>query len=391
MLSTEKIIHHIGETTPFFLIRTELLEKNIESFRSALDTLWPNSIIAYSVKTNSLPWLLGWMNKHDIYAECVSNEEYDLAKLSGFSKNKIVFNGPIKSDEKITEALEGRSIINIDSENEVQLLSGSGHGEHIGIRVNVDTRIFDHEDVGYIDDGFRFGFSDSNGELERVIKLLGDKHIGLHFHVNSITRSIGVYKALAAYAAKIIKKHDLSPSFIDIGGGFFGGVPGKATPEDYLSNIKSELEVAVNPDLTKLIIEPGSALVGSAFELYTKVIDVKDTGHARIVTTDGSRIYIDPLWQKKAYLHSLISDGTAFPRQVICGYTCMDHDRLMVLENEKELRAGDYIVYRRVGNYTTTFGGPFIRPFPDVYAEVMNELVHVRHKISMEEYFRIES
>ena len=391
MFSAERIIKQNGKNTPFFLIRTELLEENINSFRSALNVLWPNSIIAYSVKTNSLPWLLKWMNKHGVFAECVSDEEYELAELSGFSTNNIVFNGPIKSQKKILKAIEGNSIINIDSEMEVELFSRLGCNNHIGIRVNVDTQIFDPVDVGYIDDGFRFGFSDLNGELERVINRLGSNQIGLHLHVNSITRSINVYKAIAAYAAKIIRKYNLNPQYVDIGGGFFGGVPGKTTPSEYIAAIKTELECAVNPEVTKLIIEPGSAAVGSVFELYTKVLDVKDTGHARIVTTDGSRIYIDPLWQKKGYMHTCITNGKVIPRQVIGGYTCMDHDRLMVLENEKELSVGDYIIYHRVGNYTTTFGGPFIRPFPDVYAQVGDELIHARHKISMSDYFRIES
>ena len=391
MFSLERVIQQNGSNTPFFLIRTELLEENISSFRLALNELWPNSIIAYSVKTNSLPWLLNWMNEHGVYAECVSDEEYELAELSGFSKNRIVFNGPIKTQEKTLEAIKGNSFINIDSEREVELFSRVGYSNRLGIRINVDTRIFDPVDVGYIDDGFRFGFSDLNGELEKVINRLGSRHIGLHLHVNSITRSVNVYKAFAAYAAKIIQKYNLAPSYVDIGGGFFGGVPGKTTPSEYIAAIKAELIDALNPDVTKLIIEPGSAAVGSAFELYTKVVDVKDTGHARIVTTDGSRIYIDPLWQKKGYMHTCVTKGEVIPRQVICGYTCMDHDRLMVLENEKELSVGDYIVYHRVGNYTATFGGPFIKPFPDVYAQVEDEFTHVRHKISMEDYFRIES
>ena len=78
MFSIERIIQQNGNNTPFFLIRTEVLEENITSFRSALNVLWPNSIIAYSVKTNSLPWLLNWMNKQGVYAECVSDEEYEL-------------------------------------------------------------------------------------------------------------------------------------------------------------------------------------------------------------------------------------------------------------------------------------------------------------------------
>ena len=59
-------------------------------------------------------------------------------------------------------------------------------------------------------------------------------------------------------------------------------------PEEYIYEITKELEQAIDTMKTKLIIEPGSASIGSAIELHTSVIDVKDTQHARIVTTDGS-------------------------------------------------------------------------------------------------------
>lgn len=383
--------------TPFFLIRERLLRANIEGFRSALDRLWPNSIIAYSVKTNALPWILSWMNRHGVYAEVVSDEEFRLAELSGFPANRIVFNGPLKSDGCLKKAFENRAVVNVDSAHELAFLSR----EHpqlsgtIGIRVNVNTDIFNPRDVEYQEDGFRFGFSEENGELQKAINrvrdLYGDIPIGLHLHVNSITRAAEVYRLIAEYGAAIIRKYSLRPAFFDIGGGFFGGVPGKTTPEEYISTIKAELEKVVDPSFTKLIIEPGSAAVGSAIEYHTAVVDVKDTAKARMVTTDGSRIHIDPLWLKKSYLYSTDSMKSRYPRQIICGYTCMDRDRLMVLENEAELSVGDRITCFRTGNYTVTFGGPFIKPFPPVYVEDDDGIRMVRRQMGMDEYYRMET
>lgn len=383
--------------TPFFLLKENLLEENIGGFRKALDELWPNSDIAYSVKTNALPYLLKWMDKNGVLAEVVSDEEYELAELCGFDKKNIVFNGPIKSPEKILDASKGGSIVNIDSVRESEMISkGKLENPHrIGIRVNVNPEIFSKSDVGYQEDGFRFGYSDESGELSKTIEAYyhayGDKKFGLHMHVNSVTRALDVYRAIAQYAAKIIKKYQITPSFIDMGGGYFGGVPGKPTPEQYISVIKEELIDCVDPKVTRLIIEPGSAAVGSTMELHTSVLDVKDTAHARIVTTDGSRIHIDPLWLKKGYLYDLVTEGQNIDRQVICGYTCMDHDRLMVIENKPELHIGDRIIYKKVGNYTVTFGGPFIQPFPNVYFEDKDGIHLIRERMSINEYYRMET
>ena len=383
--------------TPFFLLREELLSQNITGFRRAMDELWPDSLIAYSVKTNALPWILGWMNHHDVFAEVVSDEEYQLAELSGYSKDRIVFNGPVKSDEFVRNAIAGGSIVNIDSQHELDCIVRDKPDlkGQIGVRVNVDQALFDAEDVGFHEDGFRFGFSEENGEFRKAVETLrsvyGNICIGLHMHVNSITRSVNVYRTIAEYGAKIVQKYHLQPSNIDIGGGFFGGVPGKTTPYEYISTIRKALEQVIDISTTRLIIEPGSAAIGSAVELHTSVVDVKDTAGARIVTTNGSRIHIDPLWLKQRYLFTTDAAKPNHPRQVICGYTCMDRDRLMVLEDQPELTAGDHIIYHRVGNYTVTFGGPFIRPYPPVYVQNGEGIMLIRKQMTMEEYYRMET
>ena len=266
---------------------------------------------------------------------------------------------------------------------------------NLGIRVNVNPVVFNENDIGYIEDGFRFGFSEENGELLKALKLINvdNCNLGLHFHCNSITRNLSVYKSIAEYAKQIIKKYGLNISYIDIGGGFFGGVEGKPTPEQYVSVIKECLEDVVDTNKVKLIIEPGSEIIGSAVDLHTSVLDVKDTLNARIVTTDGRRIFIDPLWKKSNYLYSIETDnhkGT-LNKQIVCGYTCMDHDRIMCLNDVEELSVDDKIIYHRVGAYTMTFGGMFIRYYPEVYAKSESGLQKVRSQIEARDYYNIHS
>ena len=348
--------------TPYFLIDKKMLDKNIDDFQDALKSIWPNSQLSYSVKTNSLPWLLEYLHKKNVYAEVVSDEEYLLAKKCGFFDNQIVFNGPIKENDSFVSALEHGAIVNIDSKRELELVKKANkiYGDNIGIRINPNPEMFDVGDIGYLEDGFRFGFSDATGELEMAIDNVREKSnsIGLHLHCNSVTRNKAVYVVLAKYAVELIKKYSLNVSYIDMGGGFFGGVPGKTTQKEYITAIKDVLEQAVDTKRTKLIVEPGSAIIGSVVDLITSVVDVKETSHARIVTTDGSRIHIDPLWKKKGYMYSIeTKNEEKINKQIICGYTCMDHDRLMTIEREKKLSVGDKIVYHRVGAYSMTFGG----------------------------------
>ena len=382
--------------TPYFLINKKELDKNINDFQHALKSIWPNSQLSYSVKTNSLPWLLEYLHSKNVYAEVVSDEEYRLALKCGFNDKQIIYNGPIKGHDLFIRALEKGAIVNIDSKNDLKLIHEIDKPleSNIGIRVNPNPKIFDRNDIDYVEDGFRFGFSDDNEELEQAIKIVQTKSdsVGLHLHCNSITRSKEVYIAMAKYALNIIKKYKLKISYIDMGGGFFGGVPGKTTQVEYINAIKQIFASVVDTRKTKLYVEPGSAIIGSVVDLVTSVIDVKNTANARIVTTDGSRIHIDPLWIKKGYMYSLETQKeTEINKQIICGYTCMDHDRLMVIENEKELSIGDKLIYHRVGAYTMTFGGMFICYYPDVYVSDFERVECVRKQVTVDDYYNIHS
>ena len=382
--------------TPYYLIDEAELRSNIRAFQEAFEKYWPCASIAYSVKTNSLPWVLSYMREHGILAEVVSPEEYQLAQMCGYRAEEIVYNGPIKTRDSLIYAMNEGSMVNLDSRSDVQTLCTAQVAPNVvGLRVNVDLGALCPEDIDYLEDGFRFGFSYETGALEQVIfavrQRFGDIPMGLHLHCNSRTRAVKVYRSIAAVAANIIQQYRLDIRYIDIGGGYFGGVPGKPTADDYIKAVKEELQGVVDCTKVRLIVEPGSALIGSPVKLVTSVLDVKDTKKARIVTTDGSRIHIDPLWKKSRYLYRLTSGGGQYPgKQIICGYTCMDHDRLMILENDRELSVGDRIEYLKVGAYSMTFGGPFIRYYPEVYVCRDGNIQKVRSRMDVEQYYKTQ-
>ena len=162
--------------TPCYVIDNKALDKNISDFVDALKTAWPNSQLAFSVKTNSLPWLLKYLHTKKVFAEVVSDEEYELAIKCGYTPKEIIFNGPIKGKRIFIEAINNGSIVNMDSKKELKLLQDNGFKQldNIGVRVNLDTSLFDSKDVGYLDDGFRFGFSDSNSDLKKAFSTVND-------------------------------------------------------------------------------------------------------------------------------------------------------------------------------------------------------------------------
>lgn len=385
--------------TPFFLLHEDKLEKNILDLKEALEKYWNNYIIGYSCKTNSLPWIMKYMKKYNINMEVVSDNEYLLAEKVGYSGKEIIFNGPNKGKEFFYKALLSGSYVNIDSSNEIKWLQEIAPSLNqqlkIGIRINFDLEKDCPNETSYLDEGSRFGFSFENGEVERIIEILNSleniKVVGLHIHNTTKTRSIRAYKSICSCACKIAKKINYPFEYIDIGGGFFGGVPGKTTFMEYLQEISAILETTFTRENTKLILEPGSALIGSPIDFISEVIDVKDTFIKRIVTINGSRNLIDPFFIKNSYFYKLEIDEERVIKkeQIICGYTCLDNDRLMKLIDNKELKKGDRIIFEKVGSYTTTLSPLFIEYFPDIFVKKKEgTIIHIRKKWTVEEFLQ---
>ena len=97
--------------TPCFVIDTDFFKKSLESFQSAMSKYFKNFIFSYSVKTNSLPYILKKAKECGCYAEVVSSDEYVLAKLCGFKPHEIIYNGPAKNKETFIEAVEKHGVI----------------------------------------------------------------------------------------------------------------------------------------------------------------------------------------------------------------------------------------------------------------------------------------
>lgn len=372
--------------TPYFMIDEDKLDRQLDQMKSAFVTYWNNAIIGYSYKTNSLTWIIDWFRKKDCYAEVVSDDEYHLGKLVGVESNRFIYNGPIKSRESMKEALENGCYVNIDSWREIEWLGDlDPAGDYkLGLRVNFDIEACCPGHSSYPDGGGRFGFCYENGMLKKALDAIAEKGFsvnGLHLHISSKTRDIAVYEAIAEMACRVRREYDLKLSFVDIGGGFFGGMENKPEFPDYLPAIVSILKKEFSPETTTLIVEPGMALVGPCLSYVTSVIDVKDTTYGRFVITDGSRTAIDPTMSKSSYFYRTETcKSNVHPRQVICGYTCMEHDRMFVMEHDQELSEGDRIFYDRVGAYTMCLAPLFIQYYPAVYVRKEGQIHVVRER-----------
>ena len=358
-------------STPAYVLSRSTLTSNIKAAREA----FAGWTIGYSVKTNWLPQILQEVRMAGLCAEVVSEDEYRLARASGFNPSDIIYNGPVKGRETFLEALAEGARVNIDSWREIDWLNDIRMPAKVGIRINLSAE-------GETDPAVsRFGFSDNCEDLAAAIaRIRAIPNVslnGLHLHRNTRGRRVDNYRNAIRQAVAIIEKYKLRGEVdtLDIGGNFSAPLPGKPSFGHYARAVTDEL-ARTGYDHLRLIAEPGNALIATAMDFVMTVIDVRTASDESVlVTADGSRNDIDPLFRANDWRRQVIpgagspalSCRRTAPLQVLCGCSCMEQDRILEFAGQPRLIPGDRIVIHHAGAYSLSLAPMFIRQLPAVY------------------------
>lgn len=362
--------------TPYYLMNGKTYLDNIQSFKEAFKRRYEKIIVGYSFKTNYVPALCQIAKDAGCYAEVVSSMEFQIAQTLGF-KN-IIFNGPIKTDEALTAAIEADAIINVDSEYEIDFICRYKR-EHpeckpkIGLRINI--RLTDIDGHSTIQCGLRQGrFGFPYDILERNIyelKVAGIDIISLHGHTSSSDRAVNNYKIIVQQMLNVCKLFQLNDlQYFDIGGGFFGAAAegictsGKPKYEDYANTV---LDIVLSDEWfnnyqPSIVIEPGSSVVSNVFEYVTKVYQNKQIGDVHFITVDGSVFDVKPTLHANNLPFSVARKEETEGEDIcdIVGSTCMEKDVILKGVPVPHVKHGDYIIMRGVGAYTICLTPTFI-------------------------------
>ncbi|MEG0978176.1 MAG: diaminopimelate decarboxylase [Bacilli bacterium] len=371
--------------TPCFIVKTQELKENLSQFKEALNKYFEFNILSYSVKTNSLPYILGVVKSENCFAEVVSSDEYDLVRKVGFSGNRIIYNGPMKDKTTFIDALKNGAYVNIETNREVKWLDNIEYkeGMHLGIRLNIDlNKLLNEEEE---DGTSRFGFSNENGEFMSILHQLyknGFCKIGIHMHRTSKSKNLNVYSTICNYVFNIVDKESINLDYLDVGGGFYGQLINKPSYDDYMKCIFQAVNKNKIRNDLKIIVEPGNGIIASPIDYLFSILDKKKINDAIICVSDATRNDVDPLYHKTDYFKEIYhqNKNDTITKQVITGCTCLEFDNILTLNNETELDIGDKILFKNIGAYTQTLSPNFIRLIPNVYAEVDGKHFLVREK-----------
>lgn len=375
--------------TPCYVVELKKFQENLNDILFNFTKEWgKNVILGYSFKTNNLSFLLKEAKNRGMYAEVVSKEEYNEALKLGYLPRNIILNGPQKKNI-LTYACNNGSYINIDSLEELDdILSKYKNNKQLklGLRINFDLETKCPNETNTGKEISRFGICIENGDFKKAIEKLKEYNIplkGLHCHTTSKTRSTNVYFHICQEVNNLITQYNLKElHYIDIGGGFFGGLNlvGKPTMKEYAKTICGILKLNLNPLKTTLILEPGSCLLASCIDYYTKVLSIKDIRGEKIITLDGSVLDINPFLLNRVPMFSLLGERkeTKVYKQIVCGSTCLEKDRFMTLMDQKEITLKTLFKFENTGAYTISFNNSFINVPPRVYAKDDSNIFLVR-------------
>ncbi len=380
--------------SPLFIISEKTIRKTFAEAKRSFETRYPKVQFAWSYKTNYLNAVCNVFHSEGSWAEVVSRFEYDKAIENGIEGNKIIFNGPEKTEEDLDVAVENGSLIHIDHFDELYMLIdiASRHKKRpkVAIRVNMDTGVYPMWD--------RFGFNFENGEAWEAINriMMSNKLdlVGLHTHIGTFMMTASAYaiaaSKLAELGVSIKKKYNQNLNYIDMGGGFASkntlkgsyllGIDTSPTFDDYAEAITTSLiNSQLDPEhMPMLILETGRALIDDAGSLAGTVIANKklsDGRHATIADF-GVNLLFTSFW----YEHK-ITPSQEFTQHSettsLYGPLCMNIDQIRESIYLPALKKGDNLVVSRIGAYNMTQWMQFITLRPKIVMIDIKGNVHI--------------
>lgn len=373
--------------SPLHVVDADQVRSNVRRFLQPGPDGQPLVEVYYSYKTNPVPGVLQLLDRLGIGAEVTSHLELWLALQLGVAPQRIIFNGPGKSDEAIRLAISsGIQMMNINQLEEVERIAAAAR--ELGVdRVPVGVRV----STSNTWQG-QFATPASHAlEVFRAARATGVLDVvGLHQHIGghigSVERLAGPIEEVLGFVDELAAEgFDLQ--VLNLGGGL--AVPttynftardhqhnvhfGKPLPvpsatgglsiEDFVTvtheHVRTHYERAGRP-MPRIFLEPGRGMTSSTQFLLTRVLTERRTPERDFLFLDAG---INVLPGLVSEYHHILPAGPLQGRQDhdyrLVGPTCAPWDTLLHSWRGPELHTGDLLAVMNTGAYfvpmATTF------------------------------------
>ncbi|MBN8187036.1 type III PLP-dependent enzyme [Salipiger thiooxidans] len=352
---------------PTLVIDTQTVARHYAALAQGLG----RARIHYAVKANPAPEILRTLTRLGSNFDAASRTEIAMCLAAGASADRISFGNTVKKVSDIAWAhVQGVTLFAADAEQELEKIAEHAPGARVYIRVIVENTEADWPLTR------KFGCSrDKVLHLFAVAKQFGLAPVGLSFHVGSQTRRAQMWAPVLDQVAAIWHAardagHEMS--LLNIGGGFpaFYGEAIDA-PTCYAADVMTLVHERFG-DVPEVMAEPGRGLVAEAGAIAAEVLLVSkksDNDLHRWVYLDIGKFsgLAETIEEAIRYQFLTDRDHEDTGACILAGPSCDSADVLYEkrpVELPLGLRAGDRIVIRNCGAYTSTYASVGFNGFP---------------------------
>lgn len=359
---------------PTLVLDTEQVAVNYRDLAAGLD----GARLHYAVKANPAPQVIARLVDEGCAFDAASRAEIALCLKQGAAPSDISFGNTIKKVGDIAYAYAaGVRLFAADAEEELDKIADAAPGAQVYIRVLVMNSEADWPLSR------KFGCAPEKvAALMGRAQVLGLKPVGLSFHVGSQTREARMWDGpLAAMAAlwHDLRAQGFKLDVLNIGGGFPCAYEGAvADPRSYGAGVMALVRRHFG-DVARIMAEPGRGMVANAGAIAAEVLLVaqkSDTDLCRWVYLDIGRFSGLAETEGEAIRYQLATprDGEETGPCILAGPSCDSAD---VLYEKRpvalplSLAAGDRIVIRNAGAYTSSYSSVGFNGFPPLDVRVI--------------------
>ncbi|MFC1783132.1 diaminopimelate decarboxylase family protein [Planctomycetota bacterium] len=215
---------------PLHIYFVERMAANARGFKEVARRLYPNTLVAFSVKTNPCRGAIRAVAGMDLGVDVGSEYEFQAALEENIAPEKIICNGNAKSDYYLKMSMEKDALIAADSAEEIRLLNKMAGSAGLKARVLVrftgmPLEGFTAPDQSTASNWTKFGFAAAQAdEIFRSFENYPHvKFVGISAHIGTQICNPLAYHLLFNHFWELIllaKKLGLKTRYINIGGGY---------------------------------------------------------------------------------------------------------------------------------------------------------------------------
>ncbi|MCC5974749.1 MAG: type III PLP-dependent enzyme [Rubellimicrobium sp.] len=343
----------------------------VEAQYLALNAGLGRADIHYAVKANPHPAILERLVGLGARFDAASRGEIEMCLALGARPETISFGNTVKRAADIAFAWRaGIRLFAADAEEELEKIAANAPGAQVYIRLIVEVSQADWP----LSRKFGCDQAMALGLLDRA-RTLGLDPVGFSFHVGSQTRRADMWEATLdqlgqTWDAARAAGHELS--LLNIGGGFpaFYGEEIEA-PTLYADRVMDLVTARFGP-VPRIMAEPGRGLVAEAGMIVAEVMLASrksDRDVHRWVYLSIGRFSGLAETEGEAIRYQFVTphDGEPTGPCILAGPSCDSADVLYEkrpVQLPLTLKAGDRVLIRNTGAYTSTYSSVAFNGFP---------------------------